>query len=382
MSIKLSVIMPALNEEATIETCIVKANNTCREMGISYEVIVVDNGSTDSTVNIAVKHGAKVVHQSIKGYGAAYIKGFESANGEYIIMGDSDDSYDFNMIMPFIQKLDEGFDMVMGNRFKGGIEKGAMPWHHKYIGNPILTAILKFLFRAKISDAHCGMRGFRKNIIKKLNLKTSGMEFASEMIIKAAQANIKLTEIPIILHKDGRLRKPHLRSFRDGWRHLRFMLLYAPMHLFFIPGSILFITGMIIVATLGWGPISIGKRLISYHTLVFGSIMTILGYQIIFQGITIRAYSLSQEFLIKPGILNRFVKKFTLEKGIIIGLLTFFIGVITELVILVIWIKSNFAQLNAIYQALFGLTFITLGVQTIFSSFFISSFNIKKIYNN
>ncbi len=308
------------------------------------------------------------------------MKGFKEARGEYIIMGDADDSYDFLNIKPFVDKLDEEYDLVMGNRFGGGIEKGAMPWPHKYIGNPILTFILNFLFKAKISDTHCGMRGLRKDLIPKLSLKTTGMEFASEMVIKAIQANSGITEIPIELKSDGRSRKPHLRSFRDAWRHMRFMLLYTPLNLFIVPGFIMFLLGLIIVGILLGGPLHVGEKIIGYHTLILGSLLSILGYQLIIQGLTIRAYTLSRNLLSQKTFADKFIDRFTLEKGLIVGTLIFLIGFIPELRILITWIKQNFSGLTKLSPAIFGLTFITLGVQTIFSSFFISSFKIKSLY--
>ncbi|MFW6129530.1 MAG: glycosyltransferase family 2 protein [Atribacterota bacterium] len=380
MSVKVSIIMPALNEEKTVGVCIDKAHTICKNIGISYEIIVSDNCSTDNTVEIAKEKGAIVVNQPLKGYGAAYLKGFEEAKGEYIIIGDSDDSYDFLEIDKFINKLDQGYDMVIGNRFGGEIEKGAMPFAHRYIGNPILTRVLNFFFGANISDAHCGMRGFRRDILPKLDLKTTGMEFASEMIIKAVQSDIKLTEIPINLSRDGRSRKPHLRPFRDAWRHMRFMLLYTPLHLFFIPGFFFFIIGLFLVITLVWGPIRIGEKIIGFHSLIFGSMMSILGYQLIVQGLTIRAYALSQHLLSQKTFADKFVKNFTLEKGLVFGFIILLLGIVPELLLIINWIQQGFSGISALGQAIFGLTFITLGVQTIFSSFFISSFKIKSIY--
>ncbi|RLD16521.1 MAG: glycosyltransferase family 2 protein [Caldiserica bacterium] len=380
--IKVSVVIPALNEEKTVGICVEKAKNACENLGIPYEVIVVDNGSSDKTAEVASEKGAKVVYEEMQGYGAALLKGFKEAKGDYIIMGDADDSYDFNEIPKFVEKLDEGYDLVIGSRFKGGIEKGAMPWHHKYIGNPILTCILNILFKARISDAHSGMRGFRRELIERLNLRTTGMEFASEMIVKAIQIGAKIAEVPIVLHKDKRGRRSHLRSFPDAWRHLRFMLLFTPLNLFLIPGVLLTVIGLIIVCVLVWGPLQVGPKILGYHTLIFGSMMAILGYQIIIQGLTIRAYAISRNLLSQPTFMDRIAMDFTLEKGLIFGSILLLIGIVPILKIFITWILQNFSkvEITSLRPAIFGLTFLTLGVQTVFSSFFISSFKIKSIY--
>lgn len=236
---KLSILMPCLNESETLEACIKKAQGWLRTSGVEGEVVVADNGSTDGSQDIACRNGARVVNVPVRGYGSALFYGALAADGEYVVMGDSDDSYDFGNLDAFVEKLDEGFDLVIGNRFLGGIEPGAMPWKNRYIGNPVLTWIGRALFRCPAKDFHCGLRGFRKSAFLRMDLRTTGMEFASEMVIKANLMKMRIAEVPTTLSRDGRSRPPHLRPWRDGWRHLRFMLLFSPRWLFVIPGAIL-----------------------------------------------------------------------------------------------------------------------------------------------
>lgn len=242
---EVTILMPCLNEAETLATCIRKAKLFLQKNQIDGEILISDNGSSDGSQEIALLEGARIVNAENKGYGNALIKGCNEAKGKYVIMGDADDSYDFSNLMPFVAKLREGYDLVMGNRFAGGIEKGAMPWLHKYIGNPILSFIGKSFFKSNISDFHCGLRGYRKESILKLKLQTSGMEYASEMVVMAELNKLKITEVPTTLQKDGRTRAPHLRSFRDGWRHLKFLFMYAPNWLFLYPGMMLLIMGLV-----------------------------------------------------------------------------------------------------------------------------------------
>jgi len=282
--------MPCLNEEETIGICIKKAKAALKEMGVRGEIIVADNGSTDASVEIAQSLGAKVVHQPIRGYGAAYLAGISAAKGKYIVIGDSDDTYDFSEIEKFVQPLKDGSDLVMGSRFSGEILSGAMPWLHQYIGNPVLTGILNILFKASVSDAHCGMRAFTKEAYEKMNLQTTGMEFASEIVIKAAKAGLKITEVPITYYP--RKGESKLNSFRDGWRHLRFMLLYSPTYLFLIPGFILFLIGFIGTLLILPGPFKIGGHAYDVHVMTVTSLFTILGFQVVLLGLYARTYAL------------------------------------------------------------------------------------------
>lgn len=382
MAVEVSVVMPCLNEEETLGICLDKALSTLERLGIEGEVVVADNGSTDNSVAIAESKGARVVHESKKGYGQAYRAGIEAANGKYVVIGDSDDSYDFTDIGRFVEPLRQGADMVMGTRLKGKIEKGAMPWLHRYIGNPILTGILNLMYRSGISDAHCGMRSFTKEAYRKMNLQTTGMEFASEIVIKATKVGLKIKEIPITLRPDGRSGTPHLRSFRDGWRHLRFMLMYSPTHLFLIPGLTLFILGFILLLLLVPGPLFIGGHMIDIHVMVLGSLLTILGFQILNIGFYAKIYSYTQEFINESTTLKTLFKHFNLERGLLIGSVIFLMGFLTDAYILIKWISSQFGPLNEVRIVLLASTLMIIGAQTIFSSFFLSMLGIETRKSN
>ena len=270
--IEVSLVIPCLNEAQSLALCIQKATAAFKAAGIRGEVIVADNGSTDGSIEIARRQEARLVHATRRGYGNALRAGVEAARGRFIIMGDADESYDFNEIPRFCAKWREGSDLVMGNRFAGEIRPGAMPWHHRYIGNPVLTALLNVFFHAGVGDVHCGMRGFTYKLYERLDLRTTGMEFASELVIKAARLGARITEIPITLWPDKRGRPPHLRSFRDGWRHLRFMLLCAPNWLFLLPGGLLGLFGIFLVTFLLPGPRHLGRAVIDIHTMLFGMV--------------------------------------------------------------------------------------------------------------
>src|SRR5262249_33990915 len=282
--------MPCLNEARTVGICVAKAKKTLESLGIRGEVIVADNGSTDGSQDIAREAGARVVPVSRKGYGSALQGGIDAARGTFIIMGDADDSYDFTQLAPFVARLRQGDELVMGNRFKGGIKPGAMPWLHRYIGNPVLTGILNLFFRTPIKDAHCGLRAFRKDSYQKLGLTTTGMEFASEMVVKASLSRQKISEVPIVLYPDGRDRPPHLRSFRDGWRHLRFLLLMCPLWLYLIPAGLLLAVGFALMTWLLPGPRTVGGMVLDLPALVFGSLCVLLGYQTLWAWVFARVH--------------------------------------------------------------------------------------------
>lgn len=375
---EVSVVMPCLNEERTIGVCIKKVFDSFKCLNIVGEVVVSDNGSTDSSVKIAKSLGARVVYQQEKGYGNAYMKGLEEARGKYIIIGDSDDSYDFSNIEGFIIPLREDRDMVIGTRLKGKIMPGAMPWHHRYIGNPLLSWLLNRLFKTSISDAHCGMRSFTREAYKKMHLQTTGMEFASEMVINASKTGLDIVEIPIKFYPDGRGRKPHLRSFRDGWRHLRFMIMYSPTHLFLIPGGSLMLIGLIVSIALLGGPVYIGGHGYDLHFALLGNLFTLLGFQILNLGLYAKAYSFKQYFEKEDKFIKKFYKYFKLETGLIIGFLTFFTGFIVDFLVLHKWIKSDFGYLLEVNKVSFATTLMVIGAQIIFSSFFLSMLDIKK----
>lgn len=371
--IELTIVLPCLNEELTVGTCVSKAVKFLKDNHIWGEVLVADNGSSDSSVDRAKEHGARVVHVEKKGYGNALRGGFEAALGTRIIMADSDDSYDLINLMPFVEKLREGYDLVMGNRFKGGIKKGAMPWHHKYIGNPILSFIGKLFFKSPANDFHCGLRAFTKDAIQKMNLQTTGMELASEIVIKASILRMKVCEVPTTLSPDGRDRAPHLNSFRDGWRHLRFLLLYSPSWLFLYPGLFLVVFSGILSVVLFFGPVDIGFRYIDFHTFIavgatfymglnslsFAAITRIFAYQTGLLPYTPRFYSL--------------FKFINLEKGLLTGAIFIFLGLF--LMTRALTLSYYFAQIgydNSVRLVFSGSLALTSGVQIIFTSFVLS----------
>ena len=377
--IEVSVVIPCLNEASSLAFCIDKAVNAFHKAGISGEVIVADNGSTDGSTDTAEKHGARVVRVPQRGYGATLRAGIGSARGPFIIMGDADDSYDFSDVPRFVEKLREGYDVVMGNRFRGGIKPGAMPPLHKYFGNPGLTALLNLLFQAGIGDSYCGMRGFRRDLYDRLDVRSSGMEFALEMIIKASQIGARITEIPIILWPDKRGRPPHLRSFRDGWRSLRFMLLYAPNWLFLLPGSSLVALGLLLVFWLLPGPRSISPHIIlDIHTMIFGVFFTLLGVQILSIGSFAKVFSYAERFDRGNVSLKRVLRRITLETGLLFGGALFLMGFAGCAWVAWKWASGGFGPLHEVRQVLFWSMWLFLGVQTIFASFFLSMLGISR----
>ncbi len=377
--VDVSVVIPCLNEANSLAFCIDKAVNAFRNAGLSGEVVVADNGSNDGSVVIAEQHGARVVHVAERGYGAALRAGIAASRGPYIIMGDADDSYDFTEVPRFVEKLREGFDVVMGNRFRGGIQPGAMPPLHKYFGNPGLTALLNLLFKAGIGDSYCGMRGFTRELYDRLDVRSSGMEFALEMIIKSAQIGARITEISIVLWPDKRGRAPHLRSFRDGWRSLRFMLLYAPNWLFLLPGASLVFVGLVLVFWLLPGPRAITPRVtLDLHTMIFGVIFTLLGAQILSIGAFAKVFSYAERFDRGTVSLKRVLRRVTLESGLLLGGALFLAGFGGCAWITWQWAASGFGPLHEVRQVLFWSMWLFLGVQIIFASFFLSMLGISR----
>jgi len=375
--IEVSIVMPCLNEEKTIGSCVKKAKIALEKMGCKGEVVVSDNGSTDQSVEIARSLGARVVFQSIKGYGSAYMKGISEAKGKYIVIGDSDDTYDFSEVDRFVDPLRDGYDMVMGNRFKGKILPGAMPWHHQYIGNPILSGILNLFFRTGVGDAHCGIRSFTREAYQKMAVKTPGMEFASEMVINASKAGLKIAETPIIYYPRAEGAASKLHSFRDGWRHLRFMLLYSPTWLFMIPGSVMFVLGFILLFSLVFGPLQIGHFIFDFHFMILGSLLSLLGYQVITLGIYAKFYSLTSRFQEKDPIIQWLKGKFNLERGSVLGIIVFTLGLVINLFVLYQWIAVGFGGHTRIREVILAMTLMVIGAQTVFSSFFMSILTMK-----
>ena len=377
--VEVSVVIPCLNEANSLAFCVDKAVKAFQAAGLSGEVVVADNGSTDGSIRIAEEHGARVIHVAERGYGSALQAGIKGAKGAFIIMGDADDSYDFTDVPRFVEKLREGNDIVMGNRFSGEIKPGAMPPLHKYFGNPGLTALLNTLFHAGIGDGYCGMRGFTRALYDRLDLRSTGMEFALEMIIKSAQIGARIAEIPIILWPDKRGRAPHLRSFRDGWRSLRFMLLYAPNWLFLLPGTALLAFGLFLVFWLLPGPRYISPKVgLDIHTMIFGVIFTLLGVQILSIGAFAKVFSYAERFDRRPLSLKRLLKRVTLETGLLLGGGLFLMGFAGCAWVTWQWAASGFGELHQIRQVLFWSMWLFLGLQIIFGAFFLSMLGISR----
>lgn len=377
--VDVSVVIPCLNEANSIVICVQKAVKAFRVAGLRGEVVVADNGSTDGSTEIARDSGARVVHVAQRGYGSALRAGIEAAQGAFIVIGDADDSYDFSEVPRFVEMWRRGYDVVMGNRFRGKIMTGAMPWHHKYIGNPGLSGLLNLLFHAGIGDSHCGMRGFTRAVYDRMDLRCTGMEFASEFVIKSAQLRAKVTEIPITLWPDKRGRPPHLRSFRDGWRHLRFMLLYAPDWLFLLPGTSLLAVGLLLVFWLLPCPRMIARNVtLDIHTMVFGVIFTLLGAQVLSIGAFAKVFSYAERFDRGTISLKRALRRIKLESGLVFGGLLSLAGFIGCAVVAWKWIASGFGPLQQVRQVLFWSMWFFLGVQVIFASFFLSMLGISR----
>ena len=323
---ELTILMPCLNEAETLAACINKANTYLKESGVHGEVVVADNGSTDGSQKIAEEHGARVVNVPEKGYGAALIGGCNGARGKYVIMGDADDSYDFLHLAPFVEKLREGYDLVMGNRFKGGIEPGAMPPLHRYLGNPVLSFIARLFFPCKIGDYHCGLRGYNRESILKLGLVTTGMEYASEMVVKATLNHLKIAEVPTTLKKDGRSHAPHLRSWSDGWRHLKFLLMHSPNWLFMYPGLILFFLGLALTVVLSLGNIQIGSVGLGVHTLMYAAAAMMVGFNLVMFSLFVRSYASVTGFIPTESRLDKWLEETSTEKGVLLGIFLFLAG--------------------------------------------------------
>jgi glycosyltransferase involved in cell wall biosynthesis len=382
--VEVSVVIPCLNEEETLQRCIQKALESFAKLAVRGEVVVSDNGSTDRSREIAERSGARVILQHLKGYGHALRAGIEAARGKFVIMGDADDSYDFGNIGHFINKLRQGYDLVMGCRLPSGggvIMPGAMPWLHRWLGNPVLSKIGRLFFKSNITDFHCGLRAFTKEAYQQMKLNTTGMEFASEMVIKATLLNQRITNVPITLYKDGRSRPPHLRSWRDGWRHLRFMLLYSPRWLFLYPALALLLFGLIVMSLLLPGPLKIGGVVFDTNTLMIGAMSVILGVQILAFAISSRIFAQTEGFLPDDPRLQRWIKNFNLEVGLVIGGAMTLLGLIAIVLTVVWWGQLRFGDLprpTVLRVMIPGVTLVVVGMQIIFSSFFISFLTLER----
>jgi glycosyltransferase involved in cell wall biosynthesis len=380
MDPEVSIVMPCLNEARTLATCIKKAQLFLKEQGISGEVIVADNGSTDGSVEIANNLNAQIVRATVRGYGAALAAGIKAAKGKYVIMGDADQSYDFSALSPFVEKLREGYDLVIGNRFRGGIAPDAMPRLHRYFGNPLLTAIGRLFFSCKqCGDFYCGLRGFRKQAVQQLQLQSRGMEFALEMIVKAGMHRLRITEVPTTLSPDGRDRAPHLRRYRDGWRSLRFYLLMSPLWLFGIPGLILVVGGLLASIAILPGPFSVGSITFDYHTLLYSAFAIVLGYQ------SLLLFAFAKLMAVEAGLhplKTRFwvlAQRATLERFVVIGAGLSLIGLVLGIIATGKWSLSGFGNLHptvTIRLVICSVVFMLVGAQTALAGFFFGLMNL------
>jgi glycosyltransferase involved in cell wall biosynthesis len=370
--IELSIVMPCLNEAETLAICIQKAKRFLAENNVSGEVIIADNGSTDGSQQIANALGARIVHVPRRGYGAALIGGIEEAHGTYVAMADADDSYDFLGLMPFVEKLRAGADLVMGNRFQGGIAPGAMPPLHKYLGNPVLSFVGRLFYNAPIGDFHCGLRAFSREAILKLNLSTTGMEFASEMVVKATLQKLHIEEVPTTLVPDGRSRAPHLRSWRDGWRHLKFLLTFAPKWLFFYPGSTLLITGLAALAWLLPGAQKVGGIEFGVHTFLFAAGAVLIGLQLMTFGVVARVFGIREKYWPSGPSVERAQRLLTVDRGCMIGGVTLVASISLAVAAVSNWAGSNYGAMDPAGLMRLAIPSVLLGcggLQIMFTSF-------------
>lgn len=372
---EVSVVMPCLNETQTLAACITQIQLTFAKHGLHGEVIVADNGSTDGSQKIAEALGATVVGVERRGYGSALMGGVEAARAEYVIMGDADCSYDFRDIPLFLNQLRSGADLAMGNRFAGGIAQGAMPGLHRYFGNPVLTGVGRLFFKSPCRDFHCGLRAFRKSAYERMNLRTTGMEFASEMVVKATLFHMRIAEVPTTLSPDGRSRPPHLRSWRDGWRHLRFLLMYSPRWLFLYPGLAAMLLGLALVAFLLPGPRRMGSVVLDIHTLLYAVLSVLVGFQAVLFALFTKVFAITEGLLPPDPRLNRLFKVFTLETGLASGILLQLAGAACVVYSIMLWNGHGFGPMDPtslmrVVACAFAL--VLLGVETSLASFFFS----------
>jgi hypothetical protein len=379
--VELSVVMPCLNEAETLEACVRKAQRALMEANIRGEIIVADNGSSDGSVEIAERMGVRVVKVRGKGYGSALMGGIAAARGQFIVMGDADDSYDFGHIPRFVEELRRGSDLVMGNRFRGGIQHGAMPPLHRYLGNPVLTKVGRLLFHSNVRDFHCGLRGFRKDAYERMGLRTTGMEFASEMVVKATLFKMRITEVPTTLAPDGRSHPPHLRTWRDGWRHLRFLFLYSPRWLFLYPGLGLMLLGTLLGAWLLPAPRTVAGVTLDVHTLLYAAVFVLLGFQAIAFGVFSKVFAISEGLLPPDPALDRTFRHFTLEAGLVVGGLFIVAGLGLSVYAVGFWQARHFGALDnaqIMRWVIAASLFLTLGAQMVFASFFLSVLRLRR----
>ena len=380
-TLDVTILMPCLNEAETLAVCVRKARAAIEALGRPGEVLIADNGSTDGSQAIAVTEGARVVPVPMRGYGAALIAGIQAAEGTYILMADADDSYDFSQLPRFVEALDSGKDLVMGNRFKGGISDGAMPLMHRYLGNPVLSFTGRLFFHVPIKDFHCGIRAFRADAIRGLNLRTTGMEFASEMVVKASLQKLVIGEVPTTLWPDGRSRAPHLRTWRDGWRHLRFLLMYSPRWLFFYPGVILTVAGLLTSILLIGGERHIGHLNFDVDTLAYALGVLLIGVQVTVFAVSAKLFGTRAGFLPPNPKFEKVLHTITLEVGLILGVLLLLAGLGTGIYAVIQWHTAGFGAITAtrmLRLTLPSASALMLGVEAIFASFFLGLLQIHR----
>jgi glycosyltransferase involved in cell wall biosynthesis len=379
--LELTILMPCLNEAETLKTCITKAQSFLTRAGVAGEVLIADNGSTDGSQDIARALGARVIPVQARGYGSALRAGIAAARGRYIVMGDADDSYSFDKIDAFLERLRAGDDLVMGNRFRGGIDTGAMPFLHRYLGNPVLSYFGRLFFKSDLGDFHCGMRGFCKEAISKLDLRTTGMEFASEMVVRATITALKISEVPTTLSKDGRSRPPHLRTWRDGWRHLKFLLLYSPKWLFFYPGALLVAVGATMsIALFFLGRINIGGIGFDIRTMLVACTCLTVGVQAICFATIARNFAESLNLLPPSPRFGKILEAFTLERFVFGGAAILVLGVTGLITAVVKWSEVNFGPLDVsslLRAVAISTTAITVGAQLVLTGFLAGLMSIK-----
>jgi glycosyltransferase involved in cell wall biosynthesis len=379
--LELTVVMPCLNEAETLAICVDKALAALRENGIAGEVVVADNGSTDGSQAIATAHGARIVPVPLRGYGAALNAGILAAQGKYVLMADADDSYEFAHIPRFLAELRSGADLVMGNRFRGGIGPKAMPFLHRYLGNPVLSLIGRVLFHVPSKDFHCGIRAFSKDAYIRLGLRTTGMEFASEMVVKSALLGQRIVEVPTTLKKDGRSRPPHLKTWRDGWRHLRFLLMYSPRWLFLFPGLLLMVVGLGLTAWLLPAERPLGHVNLGVDTLAYAAAAVLLGFQLVFFGIAAKVFAITEGLLPEDESFARWFQFITLETGLIAGVLLFLAGVGIAVSSVLSWSHTGYGPLppvSMMRHTLPAMLCLMLGTEICFASFFLSLLGLKR----
>ncbi|MBI3789258.1 MAG: glycosyltransferase family 2 protein [Gemmatimonadetes bacterium] len=378
---ELSIVMPCLNEAETVATCVGKARAFLERHGIAGEVLVADNGSTDGSQALAERAGARVVPVTEKGYGAALMGGIGAARGRFVAMGDADDSYDFLGLLPFVERLRAGDDLVMGNRFAGGIAQGAMPPLHRYLGNPVLTAIGRLFFRAPVRDFHCGLRAFRRDAILALDLRTTGMEFASEMVVRSVLAGLRVSEVPTTLRPDGRSRAPHLRSWRDGWRHLRFLLLYSPRYLFLLPGTVLAVAGLAVIAWLLPGPRVVAGVGFDVHTMLFAAAAVLLGAQSLFFAVFTKTFASESGLVPRDARVDRLYRYVSLETGLVVSGVVLLAGLALAVASVTSWARTGYGAMDVgrtMRLVIPAMLLMVLGAQGMLASFFLSVLGLRR----